>query len=228
VYTPKDLDFLDNISDQASVAIARVQTVIDLQRRVQEMNALTRVSQGVNVTLTFDDVLELIFAQATLIIPSSLFHITLYSKAANYFYYGFCVDEHERITSRENRPLPASFGLGQRSSAGRPILTQDYMRNARRAIRSSSRAMPDGCRSMPGLRRWDPGVGSACHIDLHAHSSTVAGHADQTVGAIVSPLVAGDRTAPHQLSTLNEITASLLQWSRSLCFKIFWKMPSAF
>ena len=82
VYTPKDLDFLDNISDQASVAISRVQTVIDLERRVQEMNALTRVSQGVNVTLTFDDVLELIFAQATLIIPSSLFHITLYNKAA--------------------------------------------------------------------------------------------------------------------------------------------------
>ena len=47
------------------MAISRVQTVVDLERRVQEMNALTRVSQGVNVTLTFDDVLELIFAQAT-------------------------------------------------------------------------------------------------------------------------------------------------------------------
>ena len=89
VYTPKDLDFLDSLADQASVAISRVQTVADLERRVQEMNALTRVSQGVNVTLTFDDVLELIFAQATQIIPSSLFHITLYNKAANYFYYGF-------------------------------------------------------------------------------------------------------------------------------------------
>ena len=89
VYTPKDLDFLDNLSDQSSVAISRVQTVVDLERRVQEMNALTRVSQGVNVTLTFDDVLELIFAQTTQIIPSSYFHITLYSKAANYFYYGF-------------------------------------------------------------------------------------------------------------------------------------------
>src|SRR6266498_3350073 len=73
VYTPKDLDFLDNISDQSSLAISRVQTVIDLERRVQEMNALTRVSQGVNVTLTFDDILELIFAQTSQIIPSSLF-----------------------------------------------------------------------------------------------------------------------------------------------------------
>ncbi|MBK8618577.1 MAG: hypothetical protein IPN96_16005 [Anaerolineales bacterium] len=56
-YAPRDLRFLENICDQASVAIERVQTVAHLERRIQEMNALTRVSQGVNVTLTFDDVL---------------------------------------------------------------------------------------------------------------------------------------------------------------------------
>ena len=124
-YTPRDLDFLDNLSDQASVAISRVQTVVNLERRVQEMNALTRVSQGVNVTLTFDDVLELIFAQTTQIIPSSYFHITLYNKAANYFYYGFRVDEDERATSLENQPLPVNLGLGQEIiRKGRPILTR--------------------------------------------------------------------------------------------------------
>lgn len=52
-YTPRDLRFLENICDQASVAIERVQTVARLERQIQEMNALTRVSQGVNVTLNF-------------------------------------------------------------------------------------------------------------------------------------------------------------------------------
>jgi hypothetical protein len=104
VYTPKDLDFLDSLSDQSSVAISRVQTVVDLERRVQEMNALTRVSQGVNVTLTFDDILELIFAQTSQIIPASLFHITLYSKAANYFYYAFRVDDNERLLKTNHAP----------------------------------------------------------------------------------------------------------------------------
>jgi len=80
-YTPRDLRFLENLSDQASVAIERVQTVAHLERRIQEMNALTRVSQGVNVTLTFDDVLELIYAQTSQIIPTSHLHITLYDKA---------------------------------------------------------------------------------------------------------------------------------------------------
>ena len=75
-YAPRDLTFLENLADQASIAIQRVQTVANLERRVQEMNALTRVSQGVNITLTFDDVLELIYAQVAQIIPTSHFYIT--------------------------------------------------------------------------------------------------------------------------------------------------------
>jgi signal transduction histidine kinase len=217
VYTPKDLDFLDNISDQASVAISRVQTVIDLQRRVQEMNALTRVSQGVNVTLTFDDVLELIFAQATLIIPSSLFHITLYSKAANYFYYGFCVDEHERVTSRENRPLPSSLGLGQEIiRKGRPILTQDYMRECQaRNIAPSSQGiyawmgvpLNAGADTMGSL---SVGSDDATVTYTRAQLDLLQAIADQTVGAIVKArLLQESEQRAHQLSTLNEITRQL-------------------
>ena len=77
------------------------------------MNALTRVSQGVNITLTFDDVMELIFAQTGQIIPSSEFHVTLYSKAGDYYYYAFCVENRERLNDRENSPLPVNLGLGQ-------------------------------------------------------------------------------------------------------------------
>ncbi|MBK8620009.1 MAG: hypothetical protein IPN96_23655 [Anaerolineales bacterium] len=94
-YAPRDLRFLENICDQASVAIERVQTVAHLERRIQEMNALTSVSQGVNVTLTFDDVLELIYAQTAQIIPTTHFHITLYNEGNDYYYYGFVL----RITN---------------------------------------------------------------------------------------------------------------------------------
>ncbi len=110
-YGPRDLQFLENICDQASIAIERLQTVAHLERQIQEMNALTRVSQGVNVTLTFDDVLELIYAQTAQIIPTSHFHITLYNEASDYFYYGFCVENNERIPERENLPFSANTGL---------------------------------------------------------------------------------------------------------------------
>jgi len=217
VYTPKDLDFLDSISDQASVAIARVQTVVDLERRVQEMNALTRVSQGVNVTLTFDDVLELIFAQATLIIPSSLFHITLYNKAGNYFHYGFCVEDHERVIDRENHPLPLSLGLGQEIiRKGRQILTQDYMRECR------ARNLTPAAQ---GIYAWmgvplNAGAETMGSLSVGSDDATVTytrgqldllqAIADQTVGAIVKArLLQETEQRAHQLSTLNEITRQL-------------------
>ncbi|MDO8754149.1 MAG: hypothetical protein Q7J80_09685, partial [Anaerolineales bacterium] len=128
-YTPRDLRFLENICDQASIAIERVQTVAHLERRILEMNALTRVAQGVNVTLTFDDVLELISAQTAQIIPTSHFHITLYNKNSDYYYYGFCVENNERIQERENLPLSMNTGLGPEViRTSRPIITQDYAR----------------------------------------------------------------------------------------------------
>jgi len=126
-YTPKDLEYLETISDQASVAISRVQTIANLELRVQEMNTLSRVAQGVNITITLDDILELISAQTSQIIPSAYFHVLLYNKAADYFYYGFRVDDNERMKSLENQPLPQNLDLGQViARQGRPIITQNY------------------------------------------------------------------------------------------------------
>jgi signal transduction histidine kinase len=216
-YTPRDLAFLENIADQASVAISRVQTVLDLERRVQEMNALTRVSQGVNITLTFDDVLELIYAQATQIIPSTHFHITLFNKAGSYFYYGFCVDDKERVASRENKPLASNFGLGQDIiRRGRPLLTQDYTRECQaRNITPSS----------PGVYAWmgvplNAGAETMGALSVGSRDATVTytraqldllqAVADQTVGAIVKArLLEETQKRAHQLSTLNEITRQL-------------------
>jgi signal transduction histidine kinase len=217
VYTPRDLNFLENLADQASVAIARVQTVVDLERRVQEMNALTRVSQGVNVTLTFDDVLELIYAQATQILPSSLFHITLYNKAANYFYYAFRVDDNERMTNRENQPLPATLGLGSEIiRKGRPVLTQEYVRECQ-----SRNLIP----SAMGVYAWmgvplNSGSETIGALSIGSRDQTVSytraqlnllqAIADQTVGAIVKArLLYETQQRAHQLSTLNEITRQL-------------------
>ncbi|HEX6035479.1 MAG TPA: GAF domain-containing protein, partial [Anaerolineales bacterium] len=205
------------ISDQSSVAIARVQTVVDLNRRLQEMNALTRVSQGVNVTLTFDDVLELIYTQASQIIPSSLFHITLYNKAANYFHYGFRVDDGERIMGHENQPLPPSLGLGQEIiRKGRPILTQDYLRECR-----ARNITP----SVQGIYAWmgvplNSGAETIGSLSVGSSDATVTytaaqldllqAIADQTVGAIVKArLLQESQQRAYQLSTLNEITRQL-------------------
>src|SRR6185436_5870153 len=213
-YTPRDLDFLDNLSDQASVAISRVQTVVNLERRVQEMNALTRVSQGVNITLTFDDILELIFAQTTQIIPAAYFHITLHNKAANYFYYGFRVDDKDRLESLENQPLPVSLGLGPEIiRKGRPIITQDYSRECQsRNLTPSVQniyawmgvPLNSGSETIGALSVGSP---DPTVTYTRAQLDLLQAVADQTVGAIVKArLLLETEKRAYQLATLNEIT----------------------
>ena len=216
-YTPKDLTYLESISDQASVAISRVQTVANLERRVQEMNALSRVSQGVNVTLTFDDVLELIFAQTSQIIPSSYFHISLYNKPANYFYYGFRVDDNERMETLENQPLPPGFGLGQEIiRKGRPIIAQDYKRECQSRNTTPSTTdiyawmgvpLNSGAETIGAL---SVGSRDATVTYTRAQLDLLQSIADQTVGAIVKArLLQETEERARQLATLNEITRQL-------------------
>lgn len=216
-YTPRDLKFLENICDQASVAIERVQTVSTLERRIQEMNALTRVSKGVNVTLTFDDVLELIYAQTAQIIPTSHFHITLYNKDSNYYYYGFCLENNERMDEHENQPFSATTGLGPdviRKS--RPIMTQDYVRECQ--ARGHTPAIEN-------IFAWmgvplNAGATTIGTLSIGSRDGSIAytrgqlellqAIADQTAGAIVKArLLEETEQRAHQLSTLNEITKQL-------------------
>ena len=126
-YAPQDLSFLDQISSAATVAIERAQVIFNLERRVREMNILARVSQGVNVTVAFDDILELIYAQTGQVLPVNDFHLTLYNKESDYFYFAFCLEKDDRLTYRENLPLYPNTDLSpQVIKSRRAILTSDY------------------------------------------------------------------------------------------------------
>jgi signal transduction histidine kinase len=216
-YTPRDLRFLENMCDQASVAIERVQTVARLERQIQEMNALTRVSQGVNVTLTFDDVLELIYAQTAQIIPTSHFHITLYNKDSDYFYYGFCVENNERIPDRENLPFSENIGLNPDViRTGRPVITQDYVRECQ--ARGHSPALDNAFAWMGvPLNAGAVSIGAlsissrdGATIYTRGQLDLLQAIADQTAGAIVKArLLEETQQRAHQLTTLNEITQQL-------------------
>ncbi|MBT3314778.1 MAG: GAF domain-containing protein [Anaerolineae bacterium] len=216
-YQTHELELLEDLSNQAGIAIERAQVVVNMEKQVEEMNALTRISQGVSITLSFNDVLELIFAQTTQIIPATDFHITLHNETGDYFYYAFCIEDNQRLDERENVPLPYNQGIGQwiaRNS--RAILSQDYEQECRRL------------NVVPSLQKVYPWIG----VPLNAGSETIGtlsigsrnpnttftpkqldllrAIADQTAGAIVKArLLEETERRAKQLSTLNEITQQL-------------------
>ena len=216
-YHSHELAFLEDLSNQAGIAIERAQVVVDAEKQVEEMNALTRISQGVSVTLSFNDVLELIFAQTGQIIPATDFHITLHHEAGDYFFFAFCIEDKQRLIEKENHPLPYNQGPAQwvaRNS--RAILTQDYEKECQHL-----NVVP----SMQKIYSW---IG----VPLNAGSETIGtlsissrdtnttftqkqlnllrAIADQTAGAIVKArLLEETERRAKQLATLNEITKQL-------------------
>lgn len=77
----------------------------DLSRKNQELNILSRIAQGINITIHFNDMLELIYAQTTQVIPADCFRIMLFNETENIYYYPFFLDDDERLSMVENKPI---------------------------------------------------------------------------------------------------------------------------
>lgn len=216
-YTGQDISFLNLLNDQAAMAIERAQGVFNLERRLREMNILARVAQGVNVTMAFDDILELFYAQTKQILPLDDLHLTLYDRENNYFYFAFCLENDDRLTDRENIPLPPNQGLSPKVIRSRhSILSEDYGRECQtRGVTP----LTSGVYAWAGvpLNAGAETIGALSIGSRDAASAYTPGQmdliqaiADQAAGAIVKArLLQETERRARQLTTLNEITRQL-------------------
>ena len=102
-YSHEHQRFINDITAQANVSVERAQVVSSLERRVRELDVLTQVSQAVNFTVEFDDLLELISTQTQKLIEATHFYIVLLDPASNELYYAFYLENDDRFTERENQ-----------------------------------------------------------------------------------------------------------------------------
>ncbi len=216
-YSGQDMNFLTAMADRASQAIERAQVLADKDRRVHEMNVLTRVAQGVNVTLDFDDILELLYTQTRQVIPAEDFNITLFRAETNTLRHAFWVENDERLTENEDTLIPLGHGLEREIlEIRRPIITDDYeQENRNRRVVSTKK----------GVYAWmgvplNAGaeiigviaVGSRDPAVLYTEDqyNILQAIADQAAGAIVKARLLGEsERRAKQLTSLNEVTRSL-------------------
>ena len=216
-YSNPDLNFLASLSDHASQAIERAQVLADKDRRVHEMNVLTRVAQGVNVTLNFDDILELLYAQTRQVIPADDFNITLFNRATNTLRHALLVENDDRLLEQENIFIPLGHSLEREVlEIRRPIITEDYEQESR-----NRRIVP----AKKGVFAWmgvplNAGdeiigvmaVGSRNPAVLYTEDqyNILQAIADQAAGAIVKAnLLEESERRTAQLASLNEVTRGL-------------------
>ena len=216
-FSQRDLSFLDAICDQASLAIERAQVVVNLETRVRETNVLARVAQGVNITLSLDDTLELIYAQTSQVISADEFHVMLNSREYGQLIEVFIVVNDDRLTELENRPSADGSPLETEVvRQRRSILTDDYSRECQKRGILSSRPNIFGWMCVP-LNAGDQTIGT---ISLGKHDPTVLytpeqrellqAIGDQVAGSIVKvQLLQETERRARQLSSLNDVTRLL-------------------
>jgi len=102
-YQFEELRFIQNITNQMALAVERAQVVESLERRVRELDVLSQVSQAVNFTIEFDDLLELINAQTDKLLEAPHFYIVLRERGTDKLYFAFFLEDYERYRDKENR-----------------------------------------------------------------------------------------------------------------------------
>jgi signal transduction histidine kinase len=216
-YSSQDMNYLTAMADRAAQAIERAQVLADKDRRVHEMNVLTRVAQGVNVTLDFDDILELLYTQTRQVIPAEDFNITLFSAETNTLRHAFWVENDERLTKNENTLIPLGHGLERVIlEIRRPIITDDYEQESRNRRVVSTKKGVYAWMGVPlnagaeiigviAVGSRDPAV-----LYTEDQYNILQAIADQAAGAIVKARLLGEsERRARQLASLNEVTHSL-------------------
>ncbi|MBE0695435.1 MAG: GAF domain-containing protein, partial [Anaerolineaceae bacterium] len=216
-YSSLQLGFVEGLCDQAALAIERAQVVANMEKRVREMNMLTRVAQGINITLSLNDILELVYAQTTQIIPAHSFRIMLYEGELDIYQYAFFLSGEDRIAEKENRPIPVGQALDQEIiRQRRPILSDDYNTECQRrgifigredlyawmGVPLNAGAETIGALSLGSA---DPSVEYTPE-----QRALLQAIADQVAGALVKGrLLQETERRARQLSSLNEVTRKL-------------------
>ncbi|HET7375918.1 MAG TPA: GAF domain-containing protein, partial [Anaerolineae bacterium] len=138
-FTPEDITYLSALADQSALALERAIAFDDVQRRINELNVLSRVSQAVNFTQNPDDILELIYAQTSKVLDTNNFYIALTDRKRSVMRFAFYVEGGERLYPDDEWPI--DLGLtGEIMRHGQPIVTEDYAQESiKRGFKSSGR-----------------------------------------------------------------------------------------
>ncbi len=215
-FTNRDLAFLEALSDQAAMALERAQVVVNMENRVREMNVLTRVAQGINVTLELNDILELIYAQTVQVIPADDFHLMLTEGDPQLLMEIFCVEANERFLEYENKPVRGQTLEQEIIRQRRAMMTDEYMRECQRAGILVTRSSLFAWMGVP-LNAGAQVIGtlSLAKRDMNVTYSReqlnlFQAIADQAAGAIVKArLLEESEKRARQLTVLNRVTRQL-------------------
>jgi signal transduction histidine kinase len=214
-FTTEDITYLSALADQTALALERAIAFDDVQRRINELNVLSRVSQAVNFTLNPDDILELIYAQTSRVLETNNFYIALADHKRGVMRFAFYVEAGERLYPDDEWPI--ELGLtGEIMRHGQSIVAADYVQESiKRGFKSSGR--PGRAWMGVALNAGDRPLGVMSVSDFRPEISysqeqlqILAAIADQAASVLdKARLYRETEERARQLAVLNEVSSNL-------------------
>jgi signal transduction histidine kinase len=130
-YSADELALLSSLANQTALAMERAIVFDDLQRRVNELNVLSRISQAVNFTLDTDDILELIYTQTSKVLDTRNFYIAMADPKRTTMRFAFYIEGNERLYPDDEWPIDTGL-TGEIMRRGQSIVTDDYAEECRK------------------------------------------------------------------------------------------------
>ncbi len=216
-YSTHDIDFLESLCDHASLALERSQVVSALERRIHEMDTITKVAEEINQKPTFNELLGMFYSETRKLLPTVDFRITLKSEGGGDYHHVFFVEDNQRLPNRENPSKLIEKSLEAESIRSQySIVTVDYVGECKRRG-----FVPDS----DGIHAWmsvplNAGKETIGAVSLGSRDPSVIytseqvnllqAIADLVAGAIVKArLLEESQKQTRQMATLNELTRSL-------------------
>lgn len=216
-YSLHDIHYLESLCDQASMALERSQVVTALEKRVHEMDTITKVAEQINQKLALDELLEMFYTETRSLVPTVDFRITLRSSSGGEFHHVFYISENKRSVRRENQPFLAQHSLETAViERQHPIVTVDYSGECRRRGITAESKDIHAWMSVP-LNSGADTIGAVCIgsrdpavIYTPEQVNLLQAVADLVAGAIVKTrLLNESQKQARQMAALNELTRSL-------------------
>ena len=99
----------------------------DLEQKTRDLVILSRIAQGINITVHLDDMLELLYAQTSQLIKADVFRVLLADQENGTFSFPFYLENDERNKTIESSPITDSDLLEIKVATTRkPIRTSDH------------------------------------------------------------------------------------------------------
>lgn len=98
IYSEKHISIMQTIATQAAQAVENARAYSELERKLTELSVFNEIGRALTSTLKFDELMNVLYKQASRIMDTESFYVALYDEKTNVVEFPlFMVDEGKRI-----------------------------------------------------------------------------------------------------------------------------------